>query len=493
MQQILRIGGLLTVYALILTQSVSAQLARPSNSIFIRPSFGFVNYLGDNNDNLLELGVKGQLEVGYQIGPSLGVSGLFNYGEYTDVLRPDVNTGLDRSTGNTRLSNAQFLVRYMIGAQLWEVAPYVHGGVGVAFGGDQQEDEPGWGPVLGLGLDIMISPNVSFFFEGTTNFTLPDEAIDGPNRGLFADHDLLTRYSLGLNISFGGSRFVPVEISRINAPSTLEVDEVGTFVARGNMNSATDPVNYQWDFGDGSLSPVLRATHSFDRPGTYTVTFQMQNENSTDFETHTVIVSPRDAGPVIVAMNSNPPDPDTQTLVSFDANVTGSEPLDYLWLFEDGEVSRAPFPVRVFEKEGVHEVELTVTNNLGSDNQTILVNVLPYEAGRCDETVEMNSVYFSQQSSVLSLEAQSRLDENLDILTECPNMTVRVEAYAGVGERDTVVLSEDRARAVESYYARNGVAESRIFALGRGLIENTGSKKDGSALNRRSDTWITNQ
>lgn len=493
MQRILRIGGLLTLFALILSQSVSAQLTRPSKSFFVRPSFGFVNYLGDNNDNLLELGVKGQLELGYQIGPSLSVSGLYNYGEYTDVLRPDVNTGLARSTGNTRLSNSQLLVRYIIGSQLWEVAPYVHGGVGVAFGGDQMDDEPGWGPVFGAGLDIMISPSVSFFFEGTSNFSLPDEAIDGPDRGLFADHDLLMRYSLGLNINFGGARFVPVEISRINAPATLEVDEVGTFVARGNMGRASDPVNYQWDFGDGMTSPVLRATHSFDRPGTYTVTFQMENGSSTDFETHTVIVTPRNAAPVIVAMNSNPPSPDTQTMVSFDANVTGSDPLDFVWSFEDGEISRAPFPSRVFEKEGVHEVELTVTNNLGSDSQTILVNVLPFEAGRCNETVEMNSVYFGQQSSVLSTEARARLDENLEILTECPNMTVRVEAYAGAGERNTVPLSEDRARAVESYYVSKGVAQSRIFALGRGLVESTSSKKDGSALNRRTETWITSQ
>ena len=490
-----RIAGLLTFCALLTVQSVSAQLGRPSNSLFVRPSFGFVNYLGDNNNNLLELGVKGQLEVGYQISPALGISALYNYGEYTEVLRPDVNTGLDRSTGNTRLSNAQVLVRYTLGAQLWEVAPYIHGGAGVAFGGDQPADEPGWGPVFGAGLDIMISPNVSFFFEGTSNFSLPDDAIDGPDRGLFADHDLLMRYSLGLNISFGGTRnrrFVPVEINRINAPTTLEVDEVGTFEARGNMGRASEPVSYQWDFGDGEVSPVLNATHSFSRPGTYTVTFQMDNDESSDFETHTVIVTPRDAAPVIVAMNNNPADPDTRTMVNFDANVMGSDPLDYLWEFEDGEISRAPFPSRVFDKEGVHEVQLTVTNSLGNDSQTILVTVHPFEAGRCDETVSLNRAYFGHHSSVLTEDARIRLDENLDILTECPNMTVRVDAFAVPGERNAVALADDRARAVEAYYIRNGVAQSRILAMGRGEVA-VSVKKDGGALYRRADTTITGQ
>ena len=487
-----RIAGLLTVYALFIAQSVNAQLARPSNTLFVRPSFGFVNYLGDNNDNLLELGVKGQIEVGYQIGQSFGISGLYNYGEYTDVLRPDVNTGLARSTGNTRLSNVQALVRYTLGAQLWEVAPYVHGGIGVAFGGDQDADEPGWGPVFGMGLDIMISPNVSFFFEGTTNFSLPDEAIDGPDRGLFADHDLLTRYSLGLNITFAGRSFTPVDITRISGPSTLEVDEIGSFAARGNMGRATAPVNYEWDFGDGETSPVLNATHSFSRPGTYTVTFRTNNDESSDFETHVVIVTPRDEAPVIVSMNSDPVSPDTRTMVNFDATVMGSDPLDYMWQFEDGEISSAPFPSRVFEKEGVHEVELTVTNSMGTDSQTILVNVYPYEAGRCNETVALNEVFFGQHSSVLSNEARTRLNENLDILTECPNMTIRVDGFSVPGERNADALADDRARAVEDYYTRNGMAQSRILSLGRGQVE-VSSKKDGGALYRRADTTITSQ
>ena len=33
----------------------------------------------------------------------------------------------------------------MLGPQLWEVAPYIHGGAGAAFGGDQPEDEPWMG------------------------------------------------------------------------------------------------------------------------------------------------------------------------------------------------------------------------------------------------------------------------------------------------------------------------------------------------------------
>ena len=490
MQYFSRLAGLIVWCALSLVPTVHAQLVRPSNTLFLRPSFGFVNYLGDNNDNLLELGVKGQFEVGYQFTPHIGVSALYNYGEYTDVLRPNINTGLARSTNNTRLSNAQLLARYTIGRPTWEVAPYIHAGAGVAFGGDHPNDEAAWGPVAGAGLDIMVTPNISFFFETTYNFASPDEAIDGPNRGLFADFDLLTRYSLGLSVNFSRNRFIPVDIYDIDAPTTLVVDEPGTFAARGNMTQASDPVTYLWDFGDGSVAPLLRATHSFDTPGTYTVTFQADNEESSDFQTKTVIVVPKDEAPEIIAMNSSPINPDTRTTVSFDATPLGSEPLAYTWSFSDGEVSNDPFPQRIFTSPGRYEVELTLSNNLGSDTKSMEINVLRFEATYCEEIQELNAVYYSRQSSSLTSTSRSILEDNLQILLECPNINVRVEGFAVPGERDHEGLSDDRARAVEDYYVDNGVPPSRIISLGRGLVEGVGQLKDGAEQFRRAVTIV---
>ena len=483
--------GLLTIYALFMVTDVYAQLVRPSNTFFVRPSFGFVNYLGDNNNNLLELGVKGQLEAGYLFSRSLGVSALYNYGEYTDVLRPDINTGLARSTGNTRLSNVQLLVRYTFGKPTWELAPYVHAGGGVAFGGDQVGDEAGWGPVAGLGVDVMVTRNVSFFFEATSNFAVPDEALDGPDRGLFADHDLLTRYSMGLSINFSkGSGFVPVNVGGISGPATLMVGEVGTFSVRGNVSSASEPVTYEWDFGDGEYSPLLTATHSFARPGTYTVTFQAENGQSADMQTHTVIVGRPDNAPEILAMNSNPVNPDVTTAITFDATVVGSDPITYDWDFGDGVTSEDPFPSRVFNEPGFYEVTLRVSNSEGSDQQSIQLNIGQIEAVYCEEieNTSLSPVYFGRQSSFLSVMARTTLDDNLRILQDCPNINVRVEAFAVSGERDTDNLAADRARAVEDFYADNGISRGRIVAVGLGVVE--GFKKDGAELYRKAESVI---
>ncbi|MEM1125757.1 MAG: PKD domain-containing protein [Bacteroidota bacterium] len=45
------------------------------------------------------------------------------------------------------------------------------------------------------------------------------------------------------------------------------------------------PFTYQWDFGDGSTSTQANPTHTYDEPGTYTVTLTVTNEGGTDTRT----------------------------------------------------------------------------------------------------------------------------------------------------------------------------------------------------------------
>ena len=482
--------GAFLIFSTLCVSTATSQSFRPTKSIFLRPSFGFVNYVGDNNISLSQLGVKGQFEVGYQITPELAISGLYNYGDYTTVLRPDPATGLARSGGNTGMSSVHALMRFIFGKKSASLAPYIQAGAGVAFGGNQPGDSPGWGPVGGIGFDVLISSNTLFFLEANTHFTVPDDAIDGPDRGLFADHDLLSGISLGIQFNLSGKAFVPVRISDVETPMELEVDELGTFIAKGNMSRATDPVYYSWDFGDGTISPLLEASHSFDAPGTYTVTFSAGNDDSADLATRTVIVVPTEAPAEIVAMNSFPQNPDTRTEVSFDANVVGNQPFQYNWSFGDGSSSTEPNPKHSYSEPGRYEVQLSVANPAGSDRKTMVVIVERIEASYCSELTELNVVYFGQHSSVLSPASRNILQDNLQILQECPNMNVRVEGYAVPGENNPDGLAADRARAVEEFYIDNGVTFSRVYSEGKGVVRSVGRLKDGLELFRRAETTI---
>lgn len=480
------VAGLLFLFQ----PSVSAQELRPEQALYLRPSIGFVNYIGDNNIDLTAIGFKGQLEVGYLLTSQLALALAYNYGDYTDDLRPDASRMLDRTGFNTQLSHLQTLVRFLFGKPNSTLSPYIHVGAGVAFGGDHPDDMPGWGAVGGLGLDVMLNRTTNFFVEASTQFTYPDDGVDGPIRGLFAEHDLLNRFSLGIQFTLQQPDFVPIEIYRLNAPTTLQVDEPGTFLADANFNQASDPLTYRWDFGDGTTSPLRQASHSFNEPGTYTVTFEASNDGSSDMSTRSVVVVERPIAAEITSMGSFPNIVDTNTPVNFEASVVGNSPMNYTWLFGDGTNSTDARPTHRYTQPGNYTVTLTVSNDTGADTQTLQISVDRVEAEYCVEIQELNSVYFGRSSSFLTDDTRATLRDNLEILRECPNMLVRVEGYAVPGEQDPEGLSADRARAVEDFYVDNGVIPSRVFSQGRGAVTAVGSLKDGMERFRRADTII---
>jgi outer membrane protein OmpA-like peptidoglycan-associated protein len=101
---------------------------------------------------------------------------------------------------------------------------------------------------------------------------------------------------------------------------------------------------------------------------------------------------------------------------------------------------------------------------------------------------EMNSAFFGRNSSTLTDEAQKSLQENVDILSQCPNLTVGVEGFAAPGERNAQSLSEDRAQAVADFYSNNGVDNGRISTSGEGRVEGVTTKKGGTREYRRADS-----
>lgn len=82
----------------------------------------------------------------------------------------------------------------------------------------------------------------------------------------------------------------PVNVLGLEGPSSLAVGEEGLFVASANVETATLPLRFRWDFGDGTTAHSLSARHTYTKPGTYTVTFTAYNDHSTDTDSLTVTV-----------------------------------------------------------------------------------------------------------------------------------------------------------------------------------------------------------
>lgn len=101
---------------------------------------------------------------------------------------------------------------------------------------------------------------------------------------------------------------------------------------------------------------------------------------------------------------------------------------------------------------------------------------------------KVNSVFFDANPSTHSDEAKDTLTENVDVVSKCPNLRVRIESFTAPGERNVQSLSEDRAEAVADFYESHDVGESRISTIGEGQVDGVTTNKGGTRQYRRADS-----
>jgi len=276
-------------------------------------------------------------------------------------------------------------------------------------------------------------------------------------------------------------------VQSVDGPETLQTGESGTFEASINED-ADEPLTYEWDFGDGSTGSGLLTTHAFSEPGEYTVTFMASNEGGSSSESMTVTVNRPPQPARITSLNANPNPVDEGETVRFSSNVRGDTPVTYEWDFGDGSTGSGSSASHTYSESGTYTVELRASNDAGEDTRTLNLTVERVLPPVCRNVTEFNSAFFSYNSSTLTDEGRSSLQENLDILSQCPNLDVRVEGFAAPGERNAESLSEDRARAVAQFYQDNGITSGRMMTMGQGRPEGVTTKKGGTRQYRRADS-----
>lgn len=476
-------------------------------SWYLRPRIGVSYYMGDNGTGMSfssddQFPLHAGLEVGNNFNSTFSVGLAGAYSAFDDINDFDSND--DTPGDGTRIA-VQLIARKRLGTG--SVAPFIQFGGGVSFGKtklyenfvadtnvDTEESKVAFGPLLGIGLDFRLSDAVSFFVETGASYLFGDVTSDGreddeiPEGEGFGPGDLLGWHALGFK--FNLNTFTPVMVTDLICPEGV-VDTGDPVTLTGSVNEkASRPVVGSWDFGDGTTATGMTATHGFRPEGTYTVTFTASNGNgrATDSRSCRVTVEDPCETAEIISISPSSMTPDTRTAVRFSGNVRGSAPITYAWDFGDGATSAEANPTHTYAEPGNYTVTLTVTNCGGTVSRTMEISVAMYEAAICREIEEMNPVFFDRNSSTLSEEARGKLQENLEILGECPNLNARVEGWAAPGERNTQGLSADRAKAVEQFYVDNGIALSRLMTVGMGRAEGMTSKKEGLAGYRRVDT-----
>ena len=126
----------------------------------------------------------------------------------------------------------------------------------------------------------------------------------------------------------------PVSITALTSDSPVELGEVMNFTA---TVTGTQPITYNWDFGDAGTQggTDTNPTFTYNAAGAYTVTLDVANACGTDSDFIRVTVTPPVCNPVsITALMSDSP-VELGEVMNFTATVTGTQPITYTWDFDD--------------------------------------------------------------------------------------------------------------------------------------------------------------
>lgn len=381
----------LLVFLVVGVSHVSAQSAeRPGGAFYGRFGAGFSDYTGDfpaqnasHPFDLQEL-TRGSGfpftatgEVGYKVSSSLSFGLGIQAGNYPIVGHGGGPSGISDSYRYT----SQLLARYTFGSASQSVAPYVDGGVNATFGGDSPPTSTGFGPSLGVGVDILLSRSLSFYVESRFNFTLPDDAIDGAEN---STNDAITgpldsaNQLLGFGLSYTLSSPTAPKVIALDGPTEVQTGTSVTYTATINEEAAARPLSYEWTFGDGTTSEGQTVSHTYEQPGTYTVTFTVRNEAGSARRTLTVKASQPEVPPKVVSLDA-PSEVQVGESASFAAtiNETATRPLSYQWQFGDGTASEGRTASHTYEQPGTYTAVFTVRNDAGEASTSVTVAVTP--------------------------------------------------------------------------------------------------------------------
>jgi len=131
--------------------------------------------------------------------------------------------------------------------------------------------------------------------------------------------------------------------------------------------STNTPIQWYWDFGDDYTTNTAHPTHTYDMPGSYTVTLFVTNEHGTGTTTKTgyIIVS----SPPVTAFDCTP----ASGFASLDVHFTDQSqysPTSWSWTFGDTGTSNKQNPSHTYTSPGTYTVSLTATNANGSNMLT---------------------------------------------------------------------------------------------------------------------------
>jgi len=185
------------------------------------------------------------------------------------------------------------------------------------------------------------------------------------------------------------------------------VKEMVQFDGSGSVDPDGKIILYLWDFGDESSAKGEKASHAYQKPGTYKVTLTVTDDSKTASATQS------DSLNIII---NDPPVPEagenrraaTDETVVFDGSASADRDgtlIAYSWNFGDNTQGDGAKVSHAYPLAGTYKVTLTVTDDSGtssavqSDTMTVIVNHPPVADAGKDQRVTASSVQFDGSRS----------------------------------------------------------------------------------------------
>lgn len=142
---------------------------------------------------------------------------------------------------------------------------------------------------------------------------------------------------------------------------------VGEMMRVTGTGHGAQPLEFAWDFGDGTLAVGSQASHTYVAPGDYRLTLTVRGASGDSASDTTIVavaprITPTGLSSVLIsyAVAGQP--------VVFSALTLGEDPdaLSYVWTFSDGQSVIGARAIAIFPVAGTYLVTVAVVNDVGA-------------------------------------------------------------------------------------------------------------------------------
>jgi PKD repeat protein len=200
--------------------------------------------------------------------------------------------------------------------------------------------------------------------EPETSYTIGTRTVDinGNVNKAWVNQTVTTEKVIVPEIKYPVAKFA-TNVSEGYAPLTVQFKD-----------NSENAISFNWEFGDGTTSTDKNPIHTYSTAGIYTVNLTVSNENGSDSKSATInVLEITPSVPPVADFTTNVSEGYAPLTVQF--NDKSENTISFNWEFGDGTTSTDKNPIHTYSIAGIYTVNLTVSNENGSDSKLARINV----------------------------------------------------------------------------------------------------------------------